>query len=173
MEVTMMQCVSFAGCRFTGSGRDTAGLAHILLQKTHEEKTHHSAVRRGASGGRMYLPHSLPSPVSHCHFTRVQKWRDSWARRRHRLRDRGGGRGNLGRCTKFVSSTLHTLRYSGPRMPSLVSALPLQWGDHHPPREQRHVDPFPGRGRGKSSQRQVTPSWWPAGVAWKTEARRL
>lgn len=85
MEVTMMQCVSFAGCRFTASGRDTVGLVHILLQKTHEEKTHHSAVRRGASGGRMYLPHSLPSPVSHCHFTRVQKWRDSWARRRHRL----------------------------------------------------------------------------------------
>lgn len=68
--------------------------------------------------------------------------------------DRGGGRGNLGRCTRFVSSTLHTLRYSGPRMPSLVSALPLQWGDHHPLREQRHVDPFPGRGRGESSQRQ-------------------
>lgn len=47
-------------------------------------------------------------------------------------RDReGGGRGNLRRCTRFVSNMLHTLRYSGPLVPSHGVSFPTtMWG--HP-----------------------------------------
>lgn len=63
-------------------------------------------------------------------------------------RDRkGGGRGNLRRRTRFVSNTLHTLRYSGLLVPSHGISSPAMWG---PPsillRERRRLSPFPGRG---------------------------
>lgn len=68
-------------------------------------------------------------------------------------RDRGGGRGTLRRCTRFVSHTLHTLRYSGLLVPSHgISSPTAMWG---PPFSRENEDiSVPSLG-GKCG-----PQWW-------------
>lgn len=87
-------------------------------------------------------------------------------------RDReGGDRGNLRRCTRFVSSTLHTLRYSGPLVPSHgVSSPTTMWGS---PFSWENEDIFTHSLEIQVQSVTESPSWWLTEVAWKTEVRRL
>lgn len=78
-----------------------------------------SSPQREERRGNSPAPLASISHVPRWPFVQVQKWRDNWARMRHQPRDReGGSRVNLRRRTRFVSTTLHTLRYSGLLVPS-------------------------------------------------------
>lgn len=135
------------GCPITVSCRETAGLAHGLLQKICKEKTHLWEVCRRKNGGGIYLPPLLPPPVSHCGI--------SWKSRSGRTIGQGWGtdRERQRRRWSRESEKVHKVcvQYAS-HLALLRSSCALPWcqlsyydvGTSILLREWRHLYPFLG-----------------------------
>lgn len=125
-----------AGWRLPVSCRDTVRRSGSWTspEDMQGENAPPSGPQREERRGNSSAPLASVSCLPRWHFVQVQKWRDNWTRMRHQPRDReGGSRVNLRRRTRFVSTTLHTLRYSGLLVPSHSTSSPTATCHLHSP----------------------------------------